>query len=440
MKRVAQRRLDQQVAFLKVQVGAHYLLSLLVGGEPRGLRGATLEKVACQRAGEGRFLDDVILHAKDGDGRKAVLEIQVKRGVSFAPSDPLFRSIVGQIVKASQRPEFWTTRYELAIAISRTSHKIDGAYQDLLRWAHQIGDAATFMNQVNRPGAGNKDMRSFVDTFRAHLRDFGAADDDEAIWRLLRRLQILVFDFSAEGSASEALAREWARQVLHPDDAGRAGALWTTLTGLALEIAAAAGDRRRQDLLNDLKNRSFRLAGDLRYATARKALAEASRHALADIGSHVGGISLSRDAGIAAVRAALDAGCYVEIRGDSGVGKSALLKRLAEQIAAEGQVIILSPIRTIAKGWTAMKAALGFDGTARSCLRISRRLAGRRCLWTVLIFTARAKGLRSLTWYARPRQYLDSPWWRRRAAILALARQTGLRTPQPINWVRLKPS
>jgi len=312
-------------------------LSLLVGGEPRGLRGTTLEKVACQRAGEGRFLDDVILHAIDADGHAAALEIQVKRGVSFAPSDPLFRSIVGQIVKASQGPEFWTVRYELAIAISRTSHKIDGAYQDLLRWARQIGDAATFTNQVNRPGAGNKDMRSFVDTFRAHLRDFGAADDDEAIWRLLRRLQILVFDFSAEGSASEALAKEWARQVLHPDDAARAGALWTALTGLALEIAAAAGDRRRQDLFNDLKDRSFPLAGDLRYATARKALAEASRHALADIGSQVGGISLSRDAGVAAVRAALDAGRYVEIRGDSGVGKSALLKKLAEQIAAEGK-------------------------------------------------------------------------------------------------------
>lgn len=350
------------------QVGAHYLLSLLVGGEPRGLRGTTLEKVACQRAGEGRFLDDVILHATDGDGHEAVLEIQVKRGVSFAPSDPLFRSIVGQIVKTSERPAFWTRRYELAIAISRTSHKIDGAYQDLLRWARQIGDAATFMNQVNRPGVGNKDMRSFVDTFRGHLRDFGAADDDEAIWRQLRRLQILVFDFSAEGSASEALAREWARQALHPDDVARAGALWTTLTGLALEIAAAAGDRGRQDLFNDLKNRSFRLAGDLRYATARKALADASRHALADIGSHVGGISLSRDAGVAAVRAALDAGRYVEIRGDSGVGKSALLKKLAEQIAAEGQIIILSPSRTIPKGWLAMKAALGFDGTARELL------------------------------------------------------------------------
>jgi hypothetical protein len=32
-------------------------------------------------------------------------------------------------VEASGRPDFWTTRYELSIAIARTSRKIDGAYQ-----------------------------------------------------------------------------------------------------------------------------------------------------------------------------------------------------------------------------------------------------------------------------------------------------------------------
>jgi len=350
------------------QVGAFYLLSLLVGAEPRGLPATTIDRVEFQRAAEGRPLDDVIVHAHDGQGKPAVLEVQVKRGITFAPSDPIFRSVVGQMVKASLRPDFFKTRYELGIAISRTSHKIDGAYQDVLTWARQLGDEATFINRINRPGSANDDMRSFVKTFREHLRDAGSAHDDETVWQLLRRFQIFPFDFTAPGSASEALAKERAVRALHSDDTPRAGDLWTILTELAIKIASSGGDRTRDRLTEDLRQQSFRLTGDRRFLSARAALAEASRHALADIGDRVGGVTLTRHERVASVHAALDGGRYVEIRGDAGVGKSGVLKHFAEQMAAEAQVIVLSPSRTIPKGWFAMRATLGFDGPARDLL------------------------------------------------------------------------
>ncbi len=79
------------------------------------------------------MLDDVIIHGHDNiSGKVAVLEVQVKRSITFAASDPVFRKVVGQIVKASQRPDFSTQRYELAIATTKGSRKIDGAYQDVL--------------------------------------------------------------------------------------------------------------------------------------------------------------------------------------------------------------------------------------------------------------------------------------------------------------------
>src|ERR1017187_2854415 len=102
------------------QVGASYLLSLLVGAEPRGLPGSIIDRVAFQRAAEGHPLDDVVVYAHDVLGEAAVLEVQVKKGITFAPGDPIFRSVVGQIAKASRKPEFLTTRHELGIAISRT--------------------------------------------------------------------------------------------------------------------------------------------------------------------------------------------------------------------------------------------------------------------------------------------------------------------------------
>lgn len=179
---------------------------MLVGSEPRGLPGTVIDRIEFQRAAEGRALDDVIIHAHDAQGKSAVLEIQVKRSITFTPSDSIFRAVVGQITEASRRPDFWTSYYELAIATARTSRKIDGAYQDVLTWARQLTDAETFMARIARPGSANDDMRTFVRTFKAHLRGAGSPDDDETVWRLLRRLQILVFDFTAQGSAFEELA------------------------------------------------------------------------------------------------------------------------------------------------------------------------------------------------------------------------------------------
>jgi hypothetical protein len=350
------------------QVGAFFLLSLLVRGEPRGLPGTSMDRVEFQRASEDRPLDDVIVHAHDAHGKPAVLEIQVKKGITFAPSDPIFRSVVGQITKASSKPEFLTSRYELAIAISKSSHKIDGAYQDVLTWARELGDAATFVNRINRPGSANEAMRTFVSTFRSNLQDEGAAHDDQSVWQLLSRLQIFVFDFTASGSISEELAKERAARALHPDCASRAGELWAVLTEIAIRIAASGGDRTRSDLLQDVQQKSFRLAGESRTFSARTALAEASRHALADVDDRVNGTMLTRHERVSSVRAALDGGRYVEIRGDAGVGKSGVLKHIAEQISRESQIIVLSPGRTIPKGWFAMKGVLGFDGTARDLL------------------------------------------------------------------------
>ena len=108
----------------EAQVGASYLLALLTGGEPRGLPGMVIDRIELQRASEGRPLDDVIVHAHDASGTRAVLEIQVKREIAFSPADEVFRDVVQQIAAAARRPDFWTSRYQLPVATAKTSAKI----------------------------------------------------------------------------------------------------------------------------------------------------------------------------------------------------------------------------------------------------------------------------------------------------------------------------
>ena len=71
--------MDRQAPLFEGQVGASYLLALLLGAEPRGLPGTVIDRVGFQRAGEGHPLDDVIVHAHDAFGLGAILEIRLCR-------------------------------------------------------------------------------------------------------------------------------------------------------------------------------------------------------------------------------------------------------------------------------------------------------------------------------------------------------------------------
>jgi hypothetical protein len=336
---------------------------MLVGGAPRGLPGMVFDRVDLQRAPEGYPLDDVIVHAHDSKGVAAVLEVQVKRDITFAPADPVFKSVVEQIAKASVKEGFWDRKHELAIATAHASRQITGSYQDVLTWARELGSSAEFTARIERKGSANNAMRTFVTTFKGHLKSAGVAHENETVWRLLRRMQIHVYDFTAAGSASEELTRDRATQALHSEEASKSSALWKYLIGKAIEIAAAGGGRSRSELVAEV-GQDFRLAGDRRFVGARAVAAEASSQALDEIKDQILNTSLGRLERLEAVRAAAEGSRYIEIRGDAGVGKSGVLKHFARQVGHEGKVFVASPARITPRGWTALRKVIGFDGTA----------------------------------------------------------------------------
>lgn len=167
------------------QTGGSYLLSLLLDLDARGLPGSRIHQIQFQRADEGNPLDDVIVKAHDKAGRAGTLEVQVKRSITFAPKDPVFLKLTGQIKKASDEPGFWCSNHQLAIAIARTTERIEKSYQDVLTWARNLESSEAFYARLDRQGAGNAPMRTFVKTFRDNLCLCGGKSDDEFVWQLL---------------------------------------------------------------------------------------------------------------------------------------------------------------------------------------------------------------------------------------------------------------
>lgn len=77
----------------------------------------------------------------DAHGLPATLEIQAKRSMAFTALDAKLADVVSQMWAASQKPEFDSSRYKLAAAISRTTTRIEEAVQDVLHCARVRGSA-----------------------------------------------------------------------------------------------------------------------------------------------------------------------------------------------------------------------------------------------------------------------------------------------------------
>jgi hypothetical protein len=348
----------------EARVGAFYVLSLLSGSEPRGLLGAIIRSVEFQQRIAGHPLDDVIIKAINADGSPATLEIQVKRTLTFTASDSEFQQVVGQIWEASQRPDFQTSRYELAAAIARTTTRVELVCQEVLHWARQLQDGATFAAHISRPKFASNDMRDFVEVFRANLAWVGAPTDNETVWQLLRRFQILVFDFESPGSDYEHRARERARWALAPDQADRAADLWPILIDYVGACARAAGAKDRPAIVTALETQhGFRFVEhpDVRPVYAR--LSEAADRALGEINEAVGGVRLARTELIDNAYASLEQHRLVHIVGGPGVGKSAIMKHLASRLQSEGRIVVLRNGRIIPGGWLPMAHTIGWSGS-----------------------------------------------------------------------------
>jgi hypothetical protein len=122
--------------------------------------------------------------------------------------------------------------HRVAVAPQRTSHAISGPYQDVLEWARAAENAKEFFKRLNAKGVAGASMRTFSETFRRNLVAAGVPDEDEAVWRIMCRFQILEFDFESSAPLARSHAIMLARMVLAAND----GELLNELTTAIVEV------------------------------------------------------------------------------------------------------------------------------------------------------------------------------------------------------------
>lgn len=339
---------------LEHRLGTVFLVRLLTAASVQELAERAPERVAFQQA-PATSVDDLVITAPAADGVSSVrLEIAVRRSPKFIRSDRKTIELVEALVRAdldAERNSDPLIERRLAVAVSgRQTHAQEIAELAVAARGQSNADAFVELLRTPRKFATRRRLDHLIEMVTAAL---GEIDDEDAgtpehrCWSLLRRLWIMQVDLE---SGHED---DWARLVSDLKPVARSQ---------SQEAAVALRDR-----LEQLSGELARNAGVLGAAALRRrlhgeivpdshvppagwtqllALDQQARSTVARslTGDGSAQLTLPRRATRDELQIAIAAMGDLIIKGDSGVGKSALVMDAIEpdQLGEDRQAIALN--------------------------------------------------------------------------------------------------
>jgi hypothetical protein len=356
---------------LEARVAASCLAAILCEAGVRGLPGQFATRVLGQRADFDDPLDDLIIEGIRSDGRKTQLDLQVKNKLTFTDNDPEWVDVLKRAWNTVSKASFDAPCRRVGVAIGAFNARVEQHYQSILKWAEESADAAHFFERIGKGDYSHKDKQAFVATVRAVVAaHINRAPDNDEIWRFLKVLVIIHYDFqSAAASRDAEHVIERLKGVLAPEHRSKANRIWDHLVAKAGEMLPVGGGATRATLEQALLSEDFNIGPAPSFWKDIQSLHLESQRALSDIKSDIHGLKLHRSTSYQKVREALVEGRLVQIDGEPGTGKSAVLKQVAEECARNGPVLVLKDARIRAQGWSTHAHALGVSGDVAALLR-----------------------------------------------------------------------
>lgn len=339
-------------------VAASYLVAMLAERRARGLREGTPSRVSLQRGALGRPLDDIVVSADTPNG-SVMLDLQVKRSFSFSAheSNGDFFDIVARAQETLSKSAFRPGLDRVGVATDEIKNGDLRQVSTLCEWARDSATAADFLARVAKPGIASAAKRKAVDALKAGLaKPLGRVPTDEEVHNFLRHFVLLRFEVMSEGASDLTWILDRLEDCLRAATDTNAEDLWGAIRTIARDASGRAGSFDRQSLIERL-GRPARFSSAVGLASDLGRLDDEAQLALSTIEHGIDGLVVPRDGLVEQVRSQFDDNRVVQLVGQPGSGKSALLRNLAER--AGGGAIVLRADRLVAGGWPAYAQRLG---------------------------------------------------------------------------------
>ncbi len=367
----AHTQLAEAETHFEARVVASGLTAVLCETSVRGLIGDFATAVQTQRASFGTLLDDVIVAGIRSDGRPTSLDPQIKNRLTFTENDKEWFDVLQRAWDTFTKATFNSAVQRFGVGIGTYNGRVDQHYQAVLRWAEHSSNGNDFLERIQKADYSHNDRRGFVETVQKALTQVAARPiTPDELKRFLASFVIVHFDFqSGNASRDEANAIDRIRSILAPDRRGDAESIWNTLVAKCGELIPSGGSATRSSLANQLTQEGFALGPAPSFWKDIVALNRESARALGDIKSDIHGFHLHRNEAYQDILDAMQEGQFIQIDGEPGVGKSALLKELALDCERKGPILVLKDTRIQPRGWASHARTVGISTDLSALLR-----------------------------------------------------------------------
>ena len=335
-------------------VVAYYLVALLRQERAAGQEG-TVTRVAVQQKGQGHPMDDMIVEFNHDDARRR-LSLQVKRRItiSAAASNTDFREIMAGAVATRTTPDFQPDLDVYGFVVEYVALHSFRTFNRFIEWAKSSATGEDFARRFTEDGAAAAVARRLRDDLST-LIEAESLEDEAAFYRQFAALKL---DGLMDGGLLRAEIVNRLQELVVSDGNGQALLLFDRLCRIAREGAGTARTWTRNTLLSQLRG-NVRLKVTPYYQADVDLLQSFSLAGMADVLEEIAGYRVERPALERSIRDRLAECRLVNISGLPGCGKSAMLKRIASEAAANGPILFLKADRLEGTSWLTFAAALG---------------------------------------------------------------------------------
>lgn len=329
-------------------VGTSYLVSLLGGDIPRGLDSGITKEVKFQHRWSKCLLDDVVITSTNGEiDRKLALQVKHDLTFSASASNTRFAKVIDDCwttFNSSLGWQFDQDTDRIGIGLGVYQNKIDKHFRPLLEWARTSRDSAEFLRKVSLSTSSSTEKQRYLKIIRNLLsKSKGESVTEDEIWKFLRCLVVIHFDLENAGSRDSTYCWNRLLDQIKNRNEGQAKLLFNALTSIVAEYARSAGCIDASTLRAKISSTSIAIKDQPNFISDLNHLRAHSNSVLESIRDTIGGkVRLPRIEIVNQLEVSIKDRKIVAITGEPMVGKSVLLKLLANRLRSEGEIIALS--------------------------------------------------------------------------------------------------
>ncbi len=345
------------------RVAVRYLAAMLTGAARAEAEGWLVTTVAFQQGHVGPVDDLHVSLTRDGEESESLeLWVAVRRSPTFVRSHADTKKLISTFVEALKTPMKPGVERRLILTVAgRQSSACELAKLANLARSR---DAAAFAVEMAPDGRPKKELKNRYEHFRDLVAAALPSDGDAAAttWKLLQQLHVLMPHLEApdepDWRALSTELKDWARNQTEDG----ADVLRAKLESLAASYSPLAAVVRRKHLVRDAHAalRLDRHAEKAAWQELRRLDREARDRVRLICGEDE--IHLPRGEAVAELASALDGSRVLIVTGNSGTGKSALLRAFVEQQEAsepdDFEAVVLN-LRHLPRHPTELRSVLG---------------------------------------------------------------------------------